>query len=210
MLDIIKRILKLSIVLFLIPLFSCSKVEEIEESEPLKVGMVVGAVFEKYIPDSFPGSEIVFLDVANDLPFALDAKRIDLYFEDEYPAILQCRAFPNNKIIKYVHEDPYGFIFSNEREELRDEFNEYLEEITNNGRLTELRNIWLFSEDETLKVINNDELTGEKGTLKISIAATRIISLFPPSPDAFLVSCAYGTASASCHLRKSLCFWQSC
>ena len=159
------------LLLAILPLSSCS-VSESKEEEQLKVGMVVGGIFDQYIPNVFPDADIEYFYSANDLPLALQTKKIDIYVDDEYSAKEHCKIYPSQRIDSIIHDDYYGFIFNQNKIELRDKFNFFLDEIRSDGRLAQIENTWLNSTDEANKIINYNELTGDNGTIKVGITAT--------------------------------------
>ena len=166
-----KLLLVILLLVTILPLSSCANTET-QEEEPLKVGMVVGGIFDQYIPDIFPDADIEYFYSASDLPLALQAKKIDLYVDDEYSAKEHCKVYSNQRIDSIVHDDYYGFIFNQNNIELRDKVNFFLDEIRDDGRLKEIEELWLSSSDEAKKTINYDELTGKNGTIKVGITAT--------------------------------------
>ena len=166
-----KVLIILLFLLFIMPLCSCSY-EEKEDNDTIKIGMVVGSIFDQYIPSLYPNSEIVYFYSASDLPLALETEKIDIYIDDEYSAREQCKEYTNHKIDRIIFSDHYGFIFNKNKENLRKQMNDYLEEIRQDGRLKEFEDIWLNSDDETIKDIDYSELTGENGVLNVGVAAT--------------------------------------
>lgn len=171
----IKAIKKLLIVLFAIaivlPICSCTNNKQ-KDSSSLRIGMVVGGIFDQYIPAIYPGASIEYFYSASDLPLALDSGKIDLYIDDEFSAKEHCIEYTEQKIDRIIHDDEYGFIFNKNKEELRNQMNVFLKELETDGRLSKLQDIWLYGDDETLKVINYDELTDTNGVLKVGIVST--------------------------------------
>lgn len=165
-----KALLILLVTLNVFSLCSCSN--NSDEDKPLRIGMVVGGIFDQYVPDVYPGAQVEYFYAASDLPLALESGKIDLYLDDELSAKEHCKAHPGQKIDRVVHDDYYGFIFNKDKEYLRDQMNDFLAKISEDGSLSMLQQIWLVSGDDSLKVINYDELTGENGIIKVGTAAT--------------------------------------
>ena len=166
-----KLLLTLLIIAIILPICSCAKKEQ-EDNSSLRIGIVVGGVFDQYVPEIYPGASIEYFYSASDLPLALSSGKIDLYIDDEFAAREHCEEYTGQKIDRIIHDDEYGFIFNKNKEELKNQMNVFLEELETDGRLSKLQDVWLYGEDESLKVVNYDELTDTNGVLKIGIVST--------------------------------------
>lgn len=155
-----------------LPFSACSNKEKVEDGSSLRVGMVVGGIFDQYVPVIYPGASIEYFYSASDLPMALKSGKIDVYIDDELSAKEHCKTYDGQKIDRIIHDDRYGFLFDKKHESLRDQMNVFLKKIEENGRLAELQDIWLNGEDESLKVVDYDELNDNDAVIKIGIVAT--------------------------------------
>ena len=92
--------------------------------------------------------------------------KISGYIADKPVAIVCCK---ENNNIKYLDEAldnvEYGFCFSEDAEAIKQQFNEFLNNISNNGTIDRLQNKWI-SEDCMNQEIDPIELSGENGTIK--------------------------------------------
>ena len=166
-----KLLIVLFVVAIILPISSCAKTEK-KDDDSLRVGMVVGGIFDQYIPDIYPGSNIEYFYSASDLPLALSSGKIDLYIDDEFSAREHCAEYKGQEIDRVIHDDEYGFIFNKDKEELRDQMNAFLQELEEDGRLSKMQDIWLYDSDESLKAINYDELIDVNGVLKVGVVST--------------------------------------
>ena len=166
-----KLLLTLLIIAIILPVCSCAKQEK-EDNSSLKVGMVVGGIFDQYVPEVYPGADIEYYYSASDLPLALNSGKIDVYIDDEFAAREHCIEYTGQRIDRIIHDDEYGFIFNKDKEELRNQMNAFLKALETDGRLARLQDIWLFGSDDSLKTINYDELTDTNGIIKVGVVST--------------------------------------
>ena len=136
-----------------------------------RFGIKTGSSFESATLQYFPNAEYFYFDSSSDMIVALNSNKIDAYLEDEPVARMMHNT---NSDIDYIREpivnDDYCFAFnkSQRAEKLRDEFNEYLDEIQANGISDALLEKW-FSADEAAKTIDRTGLTGENGSIQVVV-----------------------------------------
>lgn len=168
-----KKILsKLFIILLsLFIMSSCEKKEEViyEKTEELNgqnIGCMSGSIFDELISKEFPDSNIIYFGSRSELILGLTSGKIDAFVSDEPVAMMMIN---NNDQVKYldeaVGEVEYGICFSDENKDKLIEFNNYLNEIKNNGHLNELINKWINIDGTNQKKVEL-ALDGKNGTLK--------------------------------------------
>ena len=128
------------------------------------LGIMTGSAFEPTTMEKFPDSEYLYFNTYSDLNTALLEKRIDGYVADGPTAKA---THTENADISYIDKplaaDSYYFMFSKTEarsQTLLKQFNEMLAEMTSDGTLAKLQDIW-FGDDTSLQVIDRSGLTGE-------------------------------------------------
>lgn len=140
-----------------------------------KIGILTGTNMEAESFRLFPDSEYYYFDGYPNLIAALISGKIDAYLGDE-PALRSTHA--ENPEVDYIREritnNQYSFAFRKDDPEelaLRDQFNEFLRKIKEDGTYAEIDALW-FGTDEEKKVVDMSGLTGENGTLHVVTTST--------------------------------------
>lgn len=134
------------------------------------LGIMTGSAFEPTTLEKFPDSEYLYFNTYSDLNTALIEHKIDGYVADE-PTMKVTHV--ENSDISYLPEpvalDSYYFMFSKtdaKSQTLLKQFNEMLDEMTADGTLAKLQDIWL-GEDTSVQVIDRSGITGENGEITV-------------------------------------------
>ena len=140
-----------------------------------RIGVITGTPLERIAPEKFPKSKIYYYNSYPDMNVALLAGVIDAYLGDE-PGVQAVHAEEPkiDYIPEYLAYNDYAFAFrknDEKRENLRKELNAFLAKIKADGTFKKIQDIWL-GDDESLKVVDLDSLTGENGTLSVATTST--------------------------------------
>ena len=139
------------------------------------IGVGTGTMFDVLVENNIPDAKLVYFNTYPDLVTALETGKVEAICIDE-PVIRYIMATEDHAV-DYINEPieeyNYGFAFpkTEEGKKLRDEFNEYLNKIKNDGALLGIEDKW-FSADEnghTLPKIDN--LNAEHGVLRLATEA---------------------------------------
>lgn len=133
-----------------------------------KAGVMTGTPQDTIVSNNVENAEIQYYNNYTDLAIALQEGKIDFYVNNtiQYPFVK--KEYPD---FSYLDGEMASFnngaIFpkSEQGKMLRDEFNDYLAQIKNSGKLDELKEYWL--KPNEWEKIDIPE-TGEKGTLKMA------------------------------------------
>ena len=163
---------RLFIVLFcLLFLCSCGNRQEekvfksVEELNGEDIGCMSGSIFDKLIEEKLPNSKIIYYPSRPELLLALESGKIHGFISDEPVAMMMVAQNDNFTYLSTpVGSVEYGVCFSNNVLSVRDEFNQYLQAISNSGHIIELQQKWI-NPDGTKQKIADYNLTGENGTL---------------------------------------------
>ena len=167
-----KLILSISVLGLLMCLAGCTKNEEVTVVESVSelnghdMGCMSGSIFDELIMEQFPDSEIIYFNSRSELLLALTTGKIDGFISDEPVAMMMKK---QNSQVTYldeaVGEVEYGICFSDNSITIRDQFNEYLSKVMENGHIEELQKKWITPEGTSQKKVER-ELSGKNGTLR--------------------------------------------
>ena len=140
-----------------------------------RIGVLVGPLMEDAAAQFFPDSKYFYYNSYPDCAAALLARKIDGFLGDE-PGMISIHA--ETPEIDYIHdrmtENNYSFAFRKDDPEsaaLCEELNAFLAKCGADGTMDELAGIWLGT-DESRKVVDMSDLTGENGTVRVATTAT--------------------------------------
>lgn len=136
----------------------------------VRLGILTGSVFDALTQDAFPEAELAYYNNIPDMAYSVTTNQLDAFMADEPVARYMELEYPAVTYIpQLMSETDYAFAFPKTEEGgvLRDQMNEFLTKIKTDGTLEEIDGIW-FGSDESKKVIDLTELTGENGTLQLA------------------------------------------
>jgi len=182
-----KRILCLVLVLLMLEsIFTgCAKQQkalpEVETSEGYtslsdldnkKIGVVTGTMTAVLVPKLVPNAQYVEFNSTADVKMALDTGKVDAFPTDEsiYIAMLW-EGEEVDRIDEAIAPSDYGFLFGKGKNlTLQEEVNTYIADIREDGRFQALQEKW-FNNQEPEEFASYEDLTGERGTLKVGICS---------------------------------------
>ena len=139
------------------------------------IGILTGTNLEADTFENFPDSQYFYFDGYPNLNTALENGVIDGFLGDEGALKSIHAAQPQIDYIKErLTSNDYSFAFrkNDEAEKaLCDLFNEFLKKLREDGTLEEIDSIW-YGTDESLKVVDMSDLTGESGTIHVVTTST--------------------------------------
>lgn len=147
------------------------------------IGCMSGSIFDFIIRDLFPDSKVVYFNSRAELLLGLKTKKIDAFLSDKSIALIHEY---ENEDVSYIpqaiYHDSMGFCFSEDATQIRNEFNEYLKEIKENGFLEKLKEKWICGEANSI-TLDEYTLTGEKGTINACTTVEASPFVFKSSND---------------------------
>ncbi len=135
-----------------------------------RIGILTGASFEEITLEKFPDSEYLYFNSYADLNTALVKGHIDGFvgdmptlqnIHDEKPEI--------GCLSELLSSEDYYFLFKKNdprTAKLCEQYNEFLGKLRENGTYKTMERIW-FGSDENAKIIDENGITGENGSVKI-------------------------------------------
>ena len=137
-----------------------------EELNGKKLGCMSGSLFDMTIKEQFPDSEVIYFNSRAELLMGLKQGKIEGYLADKPVATVFKHDNSDIDLIEgNIQSTSYGFCFSKENVELRNEFNDFLKEAKEDGFLKKMQDKW-FAINGIEQVIEQVSLTGTKGLIK--------------------------------------------
>ncbi|MBQ9661795.1 MAG: transporter substrate-binding domain-containing protein [Oscillospiraceae bacterium] len=140
-----------------------------------RIGVLTGPLMEDAAKEYFPDSEYLLFNSYPDCIAALLAGKIDAYLGDE-PGLKSVHA--EQPEIDYIHDritqNNYSFAFRKNDPKsaaLCAALNDFLARSWEDGTMQELDAIW-FGTEEARKVVDQSDLTGENGTVRVVTTST--------------------------------------
>lgn len=141
-------------------------IDSVDDLVGTTMGCMSGSIYDRTIEEKIENTNIIYFNSRSELITGLKLNKISGYLADKPVAMVCCA---ENKGIKYLDESlekvEYGFCFSDDAANIREQFNEYLSKVNADGSLKELQDKW-FIENATEQTIEEIILTGENGTIK--------------------------------------------
>lgn len=133
-----------------------------------KVGTVTGSYPSTIVGDLLPQAQVLEYNSPADMLYALSEKKIDISVIDasSYTCALW-EGLSLSRLDEVAETSAYGIIFpKGEQQELRQQINDFLAQIKQDGTYDALHEKW-FSSKEPTEFLNPDSLTGTNGTLRV-------------------------------------------
>ncbi len=139
---------------------SDSKVRAIEDYNNARLGVLEGSVNVATARKYFPDAVLHYYSEHEDLAAALDKNVIDAYITDEPTARMLLNTYEDQNILTTLESSSYAFAFPKDdpdSEKLREQLDNYLYKIKENGTLRDIDNVW-FGQDEEKKAVDLDRI----------------------------------------------------
>ena len=133
--------------------------------------MLLGSTHDRYATRHFPKATILQYKAPPDVALAVKSGKVDaaLYARETLPEVL--RADPDLGLLSDTLEDiPIGVGFSKDNQQLRQQFNNYLAQLRQNGIYADMVERWLTKNDTRMPDIAT---TGANGTLTVGITSDK-------------------------------------
>lgn len=132
------------------------------------VGIRTGTSFDQDLKTYIPTAQAVYYNTESDLIAALQSGKIDAFLNDEPIARALCaQAGGVTYLPQPLKEEAYAFALPQGREDLRDQINEALAQLREEGVMDALEEKW-FSGDESLQTPTEIPASGPNGVLRVA------------------------------------------
>ena len=143
--------------------------KSVKDLDGQNIGVQTGnPEWDKMIKQLLPNSKIVYYNTFTDLVTALEARKIQAFPGDEPTLRMMIEENNDLAILDEVITETYGisfaFALNQEGANLRDKFNEFMNEIRANGELNRIIKKWTVESNNRLPA-DYESLPGTKGTL---------------------------------------------
>ena len=164
-----------AVILALLALGGCSEREKplscVDDLNDKRIGVLLGSTHDRYATRHFPKATILQYKAPPDVALAVKSGKVDaaLYARETLPEVL--RADPDLGLLSDTLEDiPIGVGFSKDNQQLRQQFNNYLAQLRQNGIYADMVERWLTKNDTRMPDITT---TGANGTLTVGITSDK-------------------------------------
>ncbi|MDR1083144.1 MAG: transporter substrate-binding domain-containing protein [Coriobacteriales bacterium] len=162
-----------ALILVLLTLGGCSpkqqnKVQSLDDIATARIGIFEGSIYDQVADELYPDAPKLYYKTAADILTALQTGKVDCMFVNRVSAEQVMREIDGlNYLDEYLGYEDLAPIISPNRAELRQEINEVLAEMKDDGTLEELQQKWLYASIEGV-TLDDYELSGENGTLSLA------------------------------------------
>jgi len=149
-----------------------SKFNNLDDLIGKTLGVVSGGIVDQYAKATINDINIVYFNSTSDMVEALSAEKVDAISLSSSTLSTELKNRVDIKVIGNVGLEECGYLFpkTEQGELLRRELNDFMSEAKENGLLDSLDQKW-HSDDESVKDIDYNALTGEKGTLTFAVSS---------------------------------------
>ena len=133
-----------------------------------KLGVLMGSVHDTYANKTYPKAQVLQFDNTADLTLAVSTGKVDAGFSDA-DALREVLLTHNELAVlgKPLFSLPVGAGFNLKNTALRNEFNDFLAEIRENGTLADMSKRWVQTRDNRMPDI---PITNPHGKLNVAVA----------------------------------------
>lgn len=176
-----KICLALAVLMILLSFTACdtsdakNEIVNLNDIDGKRIGILVGTLFEDTAKDDFPHATLSFYNTYSDLIKALSSDKIDTFLCDDATAEALCDQSDDIEYIpQLITKEKYSPIFTrNEKgKKLCEQFNEFLYEYSESGKLSLLQGKWIKAGTEArLTYYDYEDLPDINGVIKIAATA---------------------------------------
>ncbi len=150
-------------------------ITDVRQLDGQAIGVMTGSTFDKHTDTYINDAKKEYYSTYADMALAVEQGKIAGFLMDEPMARVLCAENPGVTYLKdYLTEDGYAFAFPKTEKGalLRDQMDEFLDQIQADGTLEEIEAIW-FGSDESVQVVEDwTNLPAPNGTLEFAAKAS--------------------------------------
>ena len=152
-----------------------AQITDIRQLDGQTIGVMTGSTFDQHTDTYINDAKKEYYTTYADMALAAEQGKIAAFLMDEPMARVLCAENPGITYLEdYLTQDGYAFAFPKTEEGalLRDQMNEFLAQISSDGTLEEIEEIW-FGTDESVQVVEDwKQLPATNGTLEFAAKAS--------------------------------------
>ena len=149
-------------------------INTIDDLKEKSIGVQLGATYDEFLKDKVGDAKIEYFKLVSDMISSLNSNKISAFVVDKPVIESLINEDDGYKILDSLKQIQYGIALpkNNDRSlELYTQLDEFIKKSKNNGVLDEIYNIWV-GNDESIKRVNKEDLTGENGTLSFAVSSS--------------------------------------
>lgn len=146
------------------------KVESPEDMAHARVSVLMGSTHDKWLSEKYPNADIFRIDMLTDILTALEKGKVDAAMVDEISYKIGHAGSGKYHVVGSNFSESLGIVFNLKNTELRDQFNEFLATIRENGTYDVLYSKWFDNYHNAQMPVWDDIPTGKP--LKVGFTGT--------------------------------------
>ena len=154
---------------------SLEVINTLDDLKGKNIGVQSGATYDIFLKEKVDNPNIKYFGLVFDMLSSLDSNNISAFIVDKKVADEIINEYSGEyKILESIKNTSHGIAIPKDKEnsiKLYSELNEYIKKIKNNNTLDEINDIWI-RDDNTLKIVNKEGLTGENGVLTFAVSSS--------------------------------------
>ena len=151
------------------------EITDIRQLDEQRIGVMTGSTFDSYTDQFIRDAQKEYYSSYADMALAVQQGKISAFLMDEPMARVLCSQTEGiTYLSEYLTRDGYAFAFPKTEKGalLRDQMNEFLEQIAQDGTLAQIEQIW-FGDDTSVQVVADwRDLPAPNGTLEFAAKAS--------------------------------------
>lgn len=154
---------------------SLEVINTLDDLKGKNIGVQSGTTYDIFLKEKVDNPNIKYFGLVSDMLSSLDSNNISAFIVDKKVADGIISEYSGEyKILESIKNTSHGITIPKDKEnsiKLYSELNEYIKKIKNNNTLDEINDIWI-GDDNTLKIVNKEGLTGENGVLTFAVSSS--------------------------------------
>ena len=148
------------------------KINSLDDFSHKKIGIQTGTLYENFVYELIPESEIEFYTDPNAMLLALSQGKLDAYVTDKGAALFEQQQYPQIKFYKeplQIVPISIGIGETPQKDLLISQINEFINNSDKNGVLNDLETYWVDNYNEDKNATDKSGITGENGVIVVGM-----------------------------------------
>ncbi|MGR9087320.1 MAG: transporter substrate-binding domain-containing protein, partial [Gammaproteobacteria bacterium] len=154
-----------------------TRLTSVADLKDKRIGVLLGSAHDTYATEHYPHAIILQYKAPADVALAVKTGKVDAALYDAEPLREIMRQDDSYALLgESLFDFDVGAGFKKNRESLRDQFNQFLSEIRQNGELSDMVRRWMEQGDTRMPVIENTQSNGQivAGTSDVGLPFTAV------------------------------------
>ncbi len=132
-----------------------------DDIQDKNIGVLLGSVYDAYAIKTYPKAKVLQFQSVSDLLISLKSGKIDALYHDQSSVPELLKSYPEFEVLaKNIFYQSIGAGFNREKKQLRDQFNDFLREIKDNGVFNDMKDRWMDKGQDEMPIIESSKTNG--------------------------------------------------